>query len=115
MYTRAAKRFYARSISQYAIFAALLLTGCDNVEIVDPCTDGHNLPETWTVQTPATCLTNGEERRTCQRVNCEYYEQRVIDALNPIIGHILNNNWVRTGFYPLQKTSKICSVCSASG
>ena len=73
---------------------------------------GHDLPVGWTVHTPATCVAEGEERRTCQRDNCNYFEQQVIPALNPIIGHTPNNIWVRTGFYPQQETSRFCSVCS---
>ena len=39
---------------------------------------GHDLPVGWTVQTPATCVDVGEERRTCLRHNCDYFVPQVI-------------------------------------
>jgi hypothetical protein len=48
----------------------------------DPCceitNDGHDMPETWTVVTPAECGVDGLERRDCERDNCDHYETRPI-------------------------------------
>ena len=51
---------------------------------------GHNLTD-WAATTPATCTTDGEEERHCQRTGCTYSETRTVAAF----GHNWND-WATT-------------------
>ncbi len=48
---------------------------------------GHDLPDTWTEVTAATCAAPGEEKRECSR--CDYVETREIPALEHTQGEYI--------------------------
>jgi hypothetical protein len=57
--------------------------GCEHV--ISPAME-HNLPETWTQRTAATCVTAGLEFRTCTHTGCTHEVTRPISAREHLLG-----------------------------
>jgi len=56
-------------------------TNCPKSEIEPVGKLGHDMPEAWTQSSTQSCVSEGIERKDCQREHCEHFETQPIAAL----------------------------------